>query len=77
MGARNRPKFEKKGGASISKQKLIKPIDGFAGVSDADVLSRGTNVQTCMTGNANFPAPPVDLATFKAALETFSALIAS
>ena len=60
----------------MSKQKLIKPIDGFAGVSDADVLSRGTNVQTCMTGNANFPAPPVDLATFKAALETFSALIA-
>lgn len=60
----------------MSKQKLIKPIDGFAGVSDADVLARGTNVQTCMTGNANFPAPPVDLATFKAALETLSALIA-
>src|SRR2546428_11920979 len=60
----------------MSKPKMIKAIDGFAGVSDADVLSRGTNVQTCMTGNANFPAPPVDLATFKAALETFSALIA-
>jgi hypothetical protein len=60
----------------MSKQKMIKAIDGFAGVSDADVLSRGTNVQTSMTGNANFPNPPVDLAALKTALETFSALIA-
>jgi hypothetical protein len=60
----------------MSKPKMIRPIDGFAGVSDADVLSRGTNVQTCMTGNANFPNPPVDLAALKTALDTFSALIA-
>ena len=46
----------------MSKPKMIKPIEGFTGVSDADVHSRGTNVQTCMTGNANFPTPPVDLA---------------
>src|SRR5205085_12125175 len=60
----------------MSKTKMIKPIDGFTGVSDLDVLSRGTNVQTCMTGNLNFPTPPVDLATLKAALDAFSALIA-
>jgi hypothetical protein len=60
----------------MSKPKMIKPIDGFAKVSDADVLSRGTHVQTSMTGNANFPNPPVDLAALKTALETFSALIA-
>jgi hypothetical protein len=60
----------------MSKPKMIKPIDGFTGVPDADVLSRGNNVQTSMTGNANFPSPPVDLAALKAALETFSALIA-
>jgi hypothetical protein len=60
----------------MSKAKLIKPIDGFAGVSDADVLSRGNNVQTSMTGNTNFSNPPVDLAALKTALDTFSALIA-
>src|SRR5690242_12105493 len=54
----------------------IKPIDGFANVSDTDVVARGTNIQTNMTGNPNFPNPPVDLATLKAAIETFAALIA-
>jgi hypothetical protein len=60
----------------MSKPKKIKPIDRFVGVSDADVLARGTSVQTSMTGNANFPNPPVDLAALKAALDTFNALIA-
>ena len=58
----------------MSNQKMIKPIDGFTGVPDADVLSRGNNVQTCMTGNVNFPNPPVDLAALKTALDTFSGL---
>jgi len=58
------------------KPKKIKPIDGFSNVSDADVVARGTNIQTCMTGNANFPNPPVDMATLKAVIESFSALIA-
>jgi hypothetical protein len=60
----------------MSKPKQIKPIDGFANVSDADVVLRGTSIQTNMTGNPNFPNPPVDLATLKAAIETFAALIA-
>jgi hypothetical protein len=60
----------------MSKPKMIKPIDGFTGVSDADVLSRGNNVQTCLTGNTNFPNLPVDLAALKTALDTFSGLIA-
>ena len=55
---------------------MIKPIDGFTGVADADVLSRGYSVQTSLTGNTNYPSLPVDLATFKTALDTFSALIA-
>ena len=60
----------------MSQVKVIKPIDGFADVSDTDVLARGTNVLTKLTGNGNFPALPVDLATFKAALDAFSAAIA-
>ncbi len=58
------------------KTKSIRPLDGFSNASDADVVSRGTNVRTNMTGNSNFPNPPVDLATLKAGIESFSALIA-
>src|SRR2546422_11251718 len=54
----------------------IKPLDGFSNVSDADVVSRCTNIQTSMTGNPHFPNPPVDLGGLKTAIDTFSALIA-
>jgi hypothetical protein len=59
----------------MSKQKLIKPLESFSNVSDADVLKRVSAIQTDMTGNANFPNPPVDMATFKTAIETFSSLV--
>ena len=60
----------------MSKLKTIKALDGFSNVPDADVISRGTAVQTKLTGNANFPSPPVDLAALKANIESLSALIA-
>ena len=49
---------------------------GFSNVSDADVVSRCTNIQTSKPGNPHFPNPPVDLAALKTAIDTFSALIA-
>ena len=61
----------------MSQTKMIRPIDGFTSVSDTDVLARGTNVSTKLTGNTNFPTLPFDLATFKAALDAFSAAIAA
>jgi hypothetical protein len=60
----------------MAKQKKIKPLDGFSNVSDADVVSRCTNIQTNMNGNSHYPTPPVDLATFKTEIDKFSALIA-
>jgi len=60
----------------MSKPKKIKAIDGFSNVSDADIVSRATNIQTDLTGNPNFPNPPVDLKNLKTAIETFAALIA-
>jgi hypothetical protein len=60
----------------MSKPKKIKPLDGFSNVSDADVVSRCTNIQTNMNGNPHFPTPPVDLAALKTAIDTFAALIA-
>jgi hypothetical protein len=60
----------------MSNPKEIKAIDGFSRVVDGAVVSRATSIQTAMKGNKNFPNPPVDLAALKAAIETFSALIA-
>jgi len=60
----------------MSIEKTIRVLDGFAKVPDGGVLSRGTVVQTNMTGNPNFPDPPVNLADLKAAIGRFSALIA-
>jgi hypothetical protein len=60
----------------MSKPKEIKPLDGFSKASDADVVARGTNIQTSMTGNPHFPSPPVDLAALKAAIDALAALIA-
>jgi hypothetical protein len=59
----------------MSKPKLIKPLENFSNVADANVLKRVTAIQTDMTGNVNFPNPPVDMAAFKTAVETFSNLI--
>jgi hypothetical protein len=56
--------------------KEIRAIDGFSRVANGDVVSRATNIQAAMTGNTNFPNPPVDLAALKTAIDTFSALIA-
>ena len=41
----------------MSIEKTIRVLDGFAKVPDGGVLSRGTVVQTNMTGNPNFPDP--------------------
>jgi hypothetical protein len=58
------------------KTKEIKALVGSYGVSNGEVLHRGVNIQTNLTGNAHFPNPPVDLAVLEAALEPFAALIA-
>jgi hypothetical protein len=56
--------------------KLIKPLDGFGNVADADVIVRTNAIQTAMTGNANYPAAPVDLAVLKTNIDAFTALVA-
>src|SRR5436309_2708324 len=60
----------------MHRVKKIRPLEGYDGVSDGDVVARGTNVLTNLTGNPNFTALPVDLATLKNNIESFSALIA-
>jgi hypothetical protein len=50
---------------------------GFRRMQDAALLARSIAVQSGMTGNGNFPAPPVDLATLKTANDNFSAAISA
>ena len=59
----------------MSNAQVIRPLEGYSKVSDGDVVARGTAVETGMTGNANFPSPPVDLAALKAAIERLLALM--
>ena len=55
--------------------KHIQALVGFHGVADGDVLKRGLNVVTNLTGNSKFPSSPVDLTVLKADLDTFGTLI--
>jgi len=57
------------------KVKLIRPLEGYTSMTDADIIARATAVLTGMTGNSNFPNSPVDLSAFKTDIDTFSALI--
>src|ERR1051326_1209740 len=58
------------------KVKEIRALEGFKSLSDSDLLARGNAVVSNLTGNSNFPTPPVDLNALKAALDLFSNLIA-
>jgi hypothetical protein len=59
------------------KEKIvkIKPLEGYGSMTDTDVAHRANAVQTGMTGNANFPNSPVDLAAFKTDIDAFSTLV--
>jgi len=58
-----------------TKVPKIRLLEGYGGMSDADIVARGTAVQTGLTGNSNFTNVPADLAAFKADIESLSALI--
>jgi hypothetical protein len=60
----------------MSQTKTIKALEAYVGVPDGVIVTRGTLVQTKMTGNSNFPNPPVVLAVFKTDIDQFSALMA-
>ena len=59
----------------MSTQKKIKAVLGFHGVSDVDLLKRLNTVHDSMVGNPSFPKPPVDLAVFKTAIDTFTTMV--
>jgi len=62
----------------MSKPKAtpIKAMIGFTKTAPTELLARGNAVYTGITTNtADYPNPPVDMATLKAALDTYSSTI--
>src|SRR5579872_2490337 len=57
------------------KVKKVKAVLGFGGVPDTDLLKRLDAIRDGMTGNAAFANPPVDMASFTTAIDTFSTLV--
>src|SRR5689334_14863370 len=60
---------------ATAKPKPIRAVVGFRAATDADVQARASAVLAGMTGNVNFPTPPIDMNTLKAAIDTFAAAI--
>src|SRR5947208_5244216 len=56
------------------KVKKIKASLNLTKLSDADLLKRLDAILVSMTNNPAFPSPPVDLATFKTAIDSFNTL---
>jgi hypothetical protein len=60
-----------------TKLNVVKAILGFLGLTDADLVSRLNAVHDGMSNNLAYPNPPVDMPTFKTAIEAYAAAIAA
>jgi hypothetical protein len=60
---------------TIERVKKIKVLLGFRELSDVELLKRLDAILDGMTGSAVFAAPPVDMASFKAAVDTYDTLV--
>src|SRR5438128_7546069 len=65
----------KRGVRMTTKVKKLKALLGFHGTSDPDLLHQLNTVHNGMNGNSKFPTPPVDMATFKSGIDTFTVLV--
>ena len=58
-----------------TKVKKIKALLGFQKTADADFLKQLNAVHDGLNGNSAYPAPPVDMATFKKEIDSFTVLV--
>ena len=63
----------------MAKAKInsIKPVLGFVRMSDGDLLQRLNKAHDGMWNNPAYLTPPVDMATFKTAVETYTAAVSA
>jgi hypothetical protein len=58
-----------------AKTKIIRPLEGYASMSDQNIVTLSTAVCSGMTGNSHFTTPPADLTVLKTNTDTLNALI--
>ena len=59
------------------KLTLIKPVLGVLGMSDGDLLQRLNAVHDGMLNNPTYPSPPVDMPSFKTAIDPYAAAVSA
>ena len=59
----------------MAKIPTIKPVLGFQRLPDAEFIKQLIAIHDRLLGNTNFPTPPVELAAFKAGIDTLSTLV--
>src|SRR2546430_10164520 len=59
------------------KVNIIKPSLGFVQMRDCDLLQRVNKIRDGMFNNRAFPAPPVDMPGFKAAIDAYTAAVSA
>ncbi|HLH29933.1 MAG TPA: hypothetical protein VKY31_01945 [Terriglobia bacterium] len=62
-------------GKKVSTPSQVKAKLGMHGVSDMEVVKALTTAHDGVLHNPAYPTPPIDLVSFKAGIDTFSALI--
>jgi hypothetical protein len=60
-----------------TKLNMVRAVLGFSGVSDSNLVSRLNAVHDGMLNNPAYPNPPIDIATFKSAIDAYAAAIAA
>ena len=63
--------------AKANQLKIIKAVLGTSGVSDTDFLARLNTIHDKMSANQAYPSPPVDMASFKAAIDGYEKAISA
>jgi hypothetical protein len=71
--------FNQRKKSTMAKPKIpiIKPVLGVVGMPDTDLLQRLNAVHDGMFNNPAFPSPPVDMASFKAVIDAYTAASAA
>src|SRR5207247_1476369 len=65
---------EKSMSTTTEHVKKIKPLLNFNKLADNDLLKRLHAIRDGLNGNSAFPNPPVDMPTFKAAVDLYDTL---
>src|SRR5439155_8827032 len=68
---------KERGAMTTHKLNIMKPALGVSHMPDGDLLARLNAVYDGLSNNPAYPAPPVTLVDFKAAIDAYTAAVAA